>query len=157
LLHALPLDHRMWEPQHEVLAGHDVIAPDLYGLGGTMDEWAESLLGLVDGEFAAGGGSLGGSLALPAGRAAPARRRGIVLSGSGAAADAPERRAVRAEMIEVARARGAVGLWEEMGSRALPPEADPGLVERVRALALEQDPDDLIRAIEVIRDRSDAR
>jgi pimeloyl-ACP methyl ester carboxylesterase len=38
----------------------------------------------------------------------------------------------------------------------LPGSADPELVARVRALALEQDPEGLIRAIEAIRDRPDS-
>jgi len=42
LLHAMPLDERMWEPQLDALAGEDVEAPNLYDLGGSsVDEWAE--------------------------------------------------------------------------------------------------------------------
>ena len=39
LLHALPLDERAWD---DVLPGlhHQVFAPTLYGLGGTIEEWA---------------------------------------------------------------------------------------------------------------------
>ena len=33
LLHAFPLDERMWAPQREVLANEDVFAPGLYGRG----------------------------------------------------------------------------------------------------------------------------
>ena len=43
LLHALPLDERMWEPQRDALRDHDVVAPRLYGRGRTMDGWAESI------------------------------------------------------------------------------------------------------------------
>ena len=43
LLHAFPLDERMWEPQWEVLEEHEVTAPRLYGRGPTMAEWADSV------------------------------------------------------------------------------------------------------------------
>jgi pimeloyl-ACP methyl ester carboxylesterase len=60
LLHAFPLDKQMWEPQRAVLAGHEVIAPRLYGRGKTMDEWADSIAGETDGDFAVVGASMGG-------------------------------------------------------------------------------------------------
>ena len=50
LLHAFPLDKRMWDPQRAALEGHEVIAPRLYGRGKTMDAWAESVAGEIDGE-----------------------------------------------------------------------------------------------------------
>ena len=39
LLHAFPLDPRMWEPQVAALGerGGDVVMPVLYGLGSSMD------------------------------------------------------------------------------------------------------------------------
>ena len=52
LLHALPLDERMWAPQLDALADHDVVAPSLYALGGSsMDAWATALLREVPGDF----------------------------------------------------------------------------------------------------------
>ena len=36
-LHALPFDERMWEPQ---LSGSTALAPTLYALGASFDEWA---------------------------------------------------------------------------------------------------------------------
>ena len=43
LLHAFPLDERMWEPQLPALAGHEVVAPNLYDLGGSsIDGWARA-------------------------------------------------------------------------------------------------------------------
>ena len=38
LLHAFPLDERMWEPQLEALRDYDVVTPRLYGRGRTIDE-----------------------------------------------------------------------------------------------------------------------
>ena len=63
LLHAFPLDERMWELQRPVLEGHDVIAPRLYGRGSTMNAWAESIAAETDGELAVVGASMGGMIA----------------------------------------------------------------------------------------------
>ena len=51
LLHAFPLDERMWEPQLDALTGHDVSAPRLYGRGRTMAAWAESVADETEGEL----------------------------------------------------------------------------------------------------------
>jgi pimeloyl-ACP methyl ester carboxylesterase len=64
LLHAFPLDKGMWEPQRAALAGHEVIAPRLYGRGRTMDEWAGSLAAEIKGDFVVVGASMGGYCAL---------------------------------------------------------------------------------------------
>src|SRR2546430_5333952 len=90
LLHALPLDERMWEPQRTAFG--DVVAPRLYGRGASMEEWARSILGEVEGELVAVGASMGGYCALELVRRAPERVRGLVLAGAPVEADSPERR-----------------------------------------------------------------
>ncbi|MDX6510833.1 MAG: hypothetical protein QOE36_337, partial [Gaiellaceae bacterium] len=114
LLHALPLDERMWEPQRALLAGREVVAPRLYGLGRSMDEWAEETLRLVDGPFVAVGASMGGYAALALARRAPERLRGLLIEGSRPDADSPERRAGRADTIRLIEEGGAPALWESM-------------------------------------------
>lgn len=100
LLHAFPLDETMWAPQREALAGHDVVAPNLYALGGnTIDGWAEALLEDVDGRFAAVGASMGGYVALAMARRAPGRVRGLMLVGSRAGPDTAERRRDRDQLL----------------------------------------------------------
>ena len=64
LLHALPLDERMWEQQASALDDHDVITPRLYGRGPTMAAWADSVAAEVDGELVLVGASMGGYCAL---------------------------------------------------------------------------------------------
>ena len=157
LLHALPLDERMWEPQLPALGEHDVVAPSLYGLGTTMDEWADSVLRRLEGDAVAVGASMGGYCALALARRAPERVRGLVLAGARADADSPERQSARNESIERVRSGGAEALWEELRPRLFPPGAEPGIVERARRIALEQAPADLERAIAAVRDRPDAR
>ena len=95
LLHAFPLDERMWEPQLESLRDYDVSTPRLYGRGESVDDWAASLLGEQDGELVLVGASLGGYAALAMTSRAPERVRALALVGARAEGDSPERRAVR--------------------------------------------------------------
>jgi pimeloyl-ACP methyl ester carboxylesterase len=156
LLHALPFDPRMWEPQLDALGDHEVHAPKLYDLGHGVDEWALSVLQQVPGQFVAVGASMGGYTAGALARLAPERLLGIVLSGSRADADNPERRPVREQWIEIARARGGEGIWEQVAPAFFPAGSDPAVVDFARSIALEQNGEDLVRAVEAIRDRPDS-
>ena len=155
LLHAFPLDSRMWEPQREALAGHEVLAPDLYDLGSSMDGWAQAILPQVDGDFAVVGASMGGYAALAVAGLAPERVRALVLAGSRADPDDAERLERRAFTIDLIRAGGAAALWEDMRGKLFSEDADPAVVESARVMALDRDPDGLVRGVEAIRDRAD--
>jgi pimeloyl-ACP methyl ester carboxylesterase len=150
LLHAFPLDKGMWEPQRPALAGHEVIAPRLYGRGQTMDEWADSLAGETKGEFAVVGASMGGYCALALARRAPERVRGLLLVGSRPDADSDERRAGREETISLIRNEGVDGLWRMMLPKLFHDEsvADEHLVYR--------DAEALVTALVAVRDREDS-
>jgi pimeloyl-ACP methyl ester carboxylesterase len=150
LLHALPLDERMWEPQRAALEGFDVVAPRLYGRGRTMDAWAESIAGEVEGELAVVGASMGGYAALALARRAPERVRALLLIGARPDGDSDERRAGRADTISLIENEGADGLWRMMVPKLF---ADPRLADD-RLLFRERD--GLIAAIEAIRDRPDS-
>jgi len=141
LVHAFPLDERMWEPQRAVLDGHEVVAPNLYDLGGnSVDGWAERILGEVEGDLVAVGASLGGYVGLAMARQAPERVRALLLAGSRATADPPERRAVREDMIRVVKAAGIEGWNREF--------SPPGPGDRTI--------DELVKGIEALRDRADS-
>lgn len=150
LLHAFPLDERMWQPQLTALAGHEVVAPRLYGRGRTMAAWADSIAGEVDGELVLVGASMGGYLALALARQAPERVQGILLAGARPDADSEERRAGRADTIRLIREEGPEALWREMLPKLFADEAsaDEGLLFR--------EPDGLVAAVEAIRDREDS-
>jgi 3-oxoadipate enol-lactonase len=157
LLHAFPLDERMWRPQEPALAGHDVLAPNLYELdGNTMDDWGEQLLERFDEPIVLVGASMGGYAALAMARAAPVRVRGIVLAGSRLSADSPERRAGRADTIALVEREGPSGLWANQREKLFAEDASVEAVELAQEAALARQVPDLVRAIEAIRDRSDS-
>lgn len=147
-LHALPLDERMWHMHTH--------APRLYGLGRTMDDWAQAVLSTYPGPLVLVGASMGGYCALAAARLAPERIAGLVLVGSRPDADSPARRERRAETIALARERGAEGIWESMRKVLFAPDTDPELIERLQPLALDRTEDELVTALEAIRDRPDS-
>ncbi len=141
LLHAMPLDERMWKPQLAALAGQDVETPNLYDLGGaSVDSWADALLAGTDDDLAVVGSSMGGYVGLAMARDAPERVRGLLLVGSRVGADTPERRTVRDEQIRTLQEEG-IDAWA-------PSAPDPPPAERTV--------DELVRAVQALRDRSDS-
>ena len=150
LLHAFPLDKSMWKPQLAALAGHEVIAPRLYGRGKTMDEWADSIAGETTGDLAVVGASMGGYCALALARRAPERVRGLLLVGARPDADSDERRAGREDTIKLIHDEGLEALWRMMLPKLFHDQsvADEHLVYR--------DADALVNALGAIRDREDS-
>lgn len=141
LLHAFPLDERMWEPQREALAERDVVIPNLYDLGGnSVDGWAERILDDVEGQLAVAGASVGGYVGLAMARKEPGRVRGLLLAGARAGADSPERREARNEGIRTLREEG-IEAWAPSAPAPPPPERTV---------------DELVRTVEALRDRADS-
>jgi pimeloyl-ACP methyl ester carboxylesterase len=141
LLHAFPLGPEMWAPQRDALDGHEVVAPNLYDLGGSsVDAWAERILEDTEGEFAAVGASMGGYVALAMAREAPERVRGLLLAGSRARPDDDARREAREKAIRTLREEG-IEAWAPSAPAPPPPERTV---------------EELIRGTEALRDRRDA-
>jgi pimeloyl-ACP methyl ester carboxylesterase len=157
LLHAFPLDGRMWAPQVEALAGsYQVIVPDLRGFGAAveqaveeagMDLLADDVARLLDDRgldrVVLGGLSLGGYAALAFVRRHADRLGGLLLLDTKASADSEQARADRLRMVERVLAEGTGFLPESMLPRLLGKTSlaeRPELVERVTALIREQDP-----------------
>ena len=149
-LHAFPLDGQMWG------ARDGVVVPSLYELGDDVDLWAERVLAQVDGDVVAIGASMGGYAALALARRAPDRVRGLVLIGARADADSAERRAARDEMLELIDREGTDAVWREMHARLFGPDAPVDAIERARAIAMAQSPDDLANGVRAMRDRPDS-
>lgn len=141
LLHAFPLDERMWSPQLPVLEGHDVLAPNLYDLGGSsIDDWADRVLDGLGDDLVAVGASMGGYVALALARLAPERVRGLLLAGARAGADDDRRRQARNDAIRTLREDG-IEAWAPSAPAPPPPERTV---------------EELIRATEALRDRRDS-
>jgi 3-oxoadipate enol-lactonase len=141
LLHAFPLDERMWDPQREALEGYDAQTVNPYDLSGnSVDEWAERILDRFDGELAVVGASVGGYVGLAMARRAPERVRGLLLAGARAGADSPERRAARDEGIRTLEEQG-IEAWAPNAPAPPPPERTV---------------DELVRTLEALRDRADS-
>ena len=152
LLHAFPLDHRMWDDVADGLAG-PVIAPDLpvppgedlpdVTLDAAADRVAAAVREAVDGPVVVAGLSMGGYVAL----ALLERHRelvaGLALVDTKVTADGPEaveRRLRVADEVEtggsVAPVRGMVDVLLGETTRTARPE----VVQRVAAWVEEQDP-----------------
>jgi len=147
-LHAFPLDERMWHEGAE--------APRLYGLGRTMDDWADAVLEAHPGRLVLVGASMGGYAAMAAARRAPERLAGLLLVGSRPEADTRERYAKRAETIAIAHERGAEGVWDAMRELLFDENSNPEVVARARTLVLDRTEEELVTALEAIRDRPDS-
>jgi pimeloyl-ACP methyl ester carboxylesterase len=157
LLHAFPLDERMWEPQVTALGEREVVAPNLYDLGGSsIDGWAERVLADTDGDLTTVGASMGGYVALAMARKAPERIRALLLAGARPDPDSEERRAGRAGSIELIEREGPAGLWDNQRDKLFLEGAPAGAVELAREMALSRKAPELVRAIEAIRDRPDS-
>ena len=151
LIHAFPLDERMWEQQLPALGDHDVVTPNLYDLGGSsIDGWAGRILGDLEGDLVVVGASMGGYTALTMARREPERIRGLLLAGARPDADSPERRASRADTIRLIEEGGAEAIWENQRDKLF---LEPPAFARDWVLA--RTSDELVRGVEALRDRED--
>jgi pimeloyl-ACP methyl ester carboxylesterase len=153
-LHAFPLDSRMWSTQLGAFPA-STSAPTLYPFGDSMEAWASRALETVGGEhLILVGCSMGGSCALEMARQAGHRVAALVLVGS-KAGHRPEPE-VRDHYVAVLREGGARRMWPGLAARFFGPTADPRVMESAEAIAMEQHPDDLVRAVQVFHSRPDA-
>ncbi len=172
LLHAWPLDARMWRSQVAALRPEGVIhALDLPGFGNeldldgpaSLDFWAEHLseelrgMGVSRAVFA--GCSMGGYTALALLRVDPSLVAGLALVNSRAAADTPEQAANRAATIERIGREG-TDFVVESSALALSPhtrETKPDVVAALRVMASDASPEALINGYRAIGARPDMR
>ena len=158
LLHAFPVDARMWDGVREPLAARTrVVTPDQRGLGRTplpdsdrvptLDDAARDVIALLDklelDKVVLGGCSMGGYVTMAMLRAAPERVGGVVLIDTKADADteeASDNRLAMAERVE----RDGVGWLPDAMLDALLGDTTrserPEVVARVRELIESQSP-----------------
>ena len=169
LLHAWPLDARMWKSQIAALGGEGlVIAPHLPGFGNepaaapSLDEWARRLAVAlrkqgVDSAVVAGC-SMGGYVALALLRVDPSMLAGIALVDSRAAADTPAVSAARAATIDRIQRGGDTRFLVKDAPTALSSATrlgKPDVVAAVRAMVADGQPAALIAAYRAIGARPD--
>src|ERR671917_125507 len=172
LLHAFPLNGKMFEPQMEALsAKRRVIAPDFPGFGRSPRTPAQPDVGYYAGCVRAlldrleiprvvlGGVSMGGYVAFECMRSFPERVSGLVLANTRPDADTEEARETRKEMALRVAQEGIGVLVELQMERLLSPQTrarNEDLVERVRSIILENTPDGAVAALGAMRERPDS-
>jgi pimeloyl-ACP methyl ester carboxylesterase len=156
LLHAFPVDSRMWDQVRDPLAERTrVITPDQRGLGRSplpdeagapsMDAVADDVLALLDQlgleRVVLGGSSMGGYAAMAALRKAPHRVSGLLLIDTRPDADDDDRRAGRLASAERVEREGTAWLADTVLPGLLAsgtPDVRPDLVAWLRALIIAQ-------------------
>jgi 3-oxoadipate enol-lactonase len=172
LLHAFPLNARMWEPQL-ALAAHDwrVIAPHFRGFDAgaadspvsTVDEYAADVIDLLDvlhvEDAIIGGLSLGGYVAFAILRRAPRYVRGLILADTKSQADTPEGVEGRKRMLQLLAEKGPPAVVDELLPKLLGAStraSQPAVGDRVRALALSNPPEAIAGAVRALMTRPDS-
>lgn len=156
LLHAFPLDSRMWDPlRAELSPAVEVIAPDLRGFGRTplpaehgepsMHAVADDVIALMDERglrrAVVGGCSMGGYVAMSVLRKAPHRVSGLLLIDTRPDADEAERRANRLAAADRAETDGTGWLADTVLPGLLAagtPDVSSELVATVRSMITAQ-------------------
>ncbi|MDR2986027.1 MAG: alpha/beta hydrolase [Nocardiopsaceae bacterium] len=172
LLHAFPLDARMWDPVRAPLAERfRVITPDQRGLGRSplpetstepsLDDAARDVLALLDkldlDRVVLGGCSMGGYLAMAVLRRAPERVGGLVLIDTKAAADTPEAAEAREALAKRVEDEGVAGWLADANLPALLADtASNDVRARVRELIDAQPPEGVAWAARAMRTRPDS-
>ena len=160
LLHAFPLDARMWDYHVEALeqAGFETLAPNLPGRDPANDlgQWAERVLQLLPGEYIPIGCSMGGYLIFELWRRASARIPAVVLIDTRVAADTPEARQGREDTIRLLGEEGFDPFWEAQAPKLLGPNASQEVVEKARSIAAEQPITNLVATLQALAARPDS-
>jgi pimeloyl-ACP methyl ester carboxylesterase len=172
LLHAFPLNGRMFEPQMEVLSEERrVVAPDYPGFGRSprtpaqpdVRYYAEAVRRLLDRlgieRVVLGGVSMGGYVAFGCLQLFPERVSGLILANTRPEPDSEEMRENRKNMARRVAEEGVEVLIELQMERLLARdtlENDEAVVEKVRAMIFESSPNGVVAALGAMRDRPDS-
>lgn len=171
LLHAFPLDSRMWLPQCGALTPQcRCITPDSRGFGDsdaggphTMDRYADDVAAILDAlridRAVIAGLSLGGYVAFSLWRRHRSRIRALILADTRAEADTDEVRTRRAELAALARDKGP----DAVAARQLPGlvgrttrEHNPDLYDSVHGMMLGATVEGIVGALEAMAAREDS-
>lgn len=176
LLHAFPLDGRIWLDQARTLSDRNqVIVPDLRGFGSAyaqLGSLAEIPIDLVADDLAAllaergipravvGGISRGGYIALAFARKYPEQLAGLMLFDTRANSADTKETQTYSELVMRLATEGISAAVDAMRTRLLGPETlarNPGLLSTVNAIIQSQKPDAVAAAALGMIHRTDAR
>lgn len=171
LLHAFPLDSRMWLPQCGALTPQcRCITPDARGFGSsdaggphTMDRYADDVVAILDAlridRAVIGGLSLGGYVAFSLWRRHRHRIRALILADTRAEADTDEVRARRAELAALALGKGP----DAVAARQLPGlvgrttrEHNPDLYDSIHGMMLGASVEGIVGTLQAMAAREDS-
>ena len=159
LLHGYPFDRSMWREQIDFLSAHGyrVVAPDLPGFGGslnqadrtitTMADMARAVAALMDKlaivDASICGLSMGGYIAFEFAQLFPRRVRALILAGTRAPADNEQERQARAQQAEQMLAHGMAEIADVSLPKLLAPctlAEKPSVVAQLREMISRADP-----------------
>ena len=172
LLHAFPLNARMWEGQLALAeTGWRVIAPQLRGFDGgsgdppaaSVDDYAGDVIDLLDAlhvkQAVVGGLSMGGYVAFAMLRYAARYVQGLILADTRSQADTPEGVEGRRRMLQLVQDKGPSAVADEMVPKLLGEttrKTRPAVAEQVRSLALASSADAIAGAVRALMTRPDS-
>lgn len=171
LLHAFPVDARMWDAVRAPLSERlRLITPDQRGLGRSplpetdrepdLGDAARDVVALLDrlelDKVVLGGCSMGGYLTMAVLRLAPERVGGLVFIDTKATADTPEAAQARHDVAARVETEGAGWMPEAVTPGLLAEKARPEVVERLRELITTQPPSGIAWAARAMAARPDS-
>lgn len=172
LLHAFPLNARMWERQLALADdGWRVIAPQLRGFDGgagdppaaSIDDYAGDVVDLLDAlhieEAVFAGLSMGGYIVFAVLRHAARYVHGLVLADTKSQADTPQAVEGRRTMLQLVRDHGPAAVADEMIPKLLGETTRrerPALAERVRSLIVASSTEAIAGALQALMTRPDS-
>jgi 3-oxoadipate enol-lactonase len=167
LVHAFPLDGRMWQATGAALADKcRLIAPDMRGFGASdlgdgspsIAAMADDVAALLDGlglaRATVGGLSMGGYVALAFAARHRRRLERLILADTRAAADSDQARAGRADALALVEKDGVPAFVERQLAALLSPNASEAVRDQVRVLG-RQSAAGVCAGIRALRDRPD--
>lgn len=171
-VHGFPLDHTMWRAQLDSFAlTHHVIAPDLRGFGQSdatagaveMREFADDLAALLDvlevkQPVCFCGLSMGGYVGWQFVRRHASKVGSLIMCDTRAAADTPQAIEGRMKLAQAVIENGPEAAVTAMMPKLLAPSTlkqHPEIVEALRAMIVDTDPESMAAALRGMADRPD--
>ncbi len=132
----------------------DSIAPNLYELGDSIQEWAQRSLELAGGhDLIVVGNSVGGMCALEVAAASPAQVKAVVLIGS--KADVNPDPSARDAAVQLLEAEGVGAAFDHLWAPLFGPSTPSTVIAEARALAISQGVAAIVTGVRAFHDRRD--